>query len=220
MEKITEHVWWMPPAKPDRPSLCAVVGERWTLMLDGGSSRAHTRSFLEGLPTRPSAVVYTHSHWDHVFGGVEVGGVVIAHELTVPKLAELAGRDWSDEGLASYRYAEDIKEELPSPRVVEIAPADVVFGDALDFDLGGVRVQVRHVGGAHADDSCVMFFDPDGVLFLGDALCDAVDDRLAAAVLGFGATAFVEGHHDAVSTRSEIEAVIAEQQGTGPTLAS
>lgn len=174
-------------------------------MLDAGSSRAHTRSFLDELPARPRAVVLTHSHWDHVFGAVEIDGTVIAHRLTVPKLDELRARDWSDEGLAGYRYADDVSEELPSPRVVEIAPVDIVFDDRIDLDLGGVTVQVRHVGGAHADDSCVMFVEPDGLLFLGDALCDEVDERLKSAVLGFGATQFVEGHHEAVESLAELQ---------------
>jgi glyoxylase-like metal-dependent hydrolase (beta-lactamase superfamily II) len=72
-------------------------------MLDGGSSAAHASAFLDGLlaenRVRPSAVVYTHSHWDHVLGGAEVGGLVIAHALTGGSLVELAERDWSDDGL-------------------------------------------------------------------------------------------------------------------------
>ena len=78
LTKIAEHVYWMPPGAPDRPSVCGVVGDRRTIMLDAGSSSAHTRAFLDDLltesGTRPSAVVYTHSDWDHVLGGVEVGG--------------------------------------------------------------------------------------------------------------------------------------------------
>src|SRR5947208_7344530 len=103
LTKITEHVYWMPPGPPDRPSLCAVVGDRHTLMLDAGSSAAHASAFLGGLfaesRVRPSAVVHTHSHWDHVLGGAEVGGLVIAHALTAELLMELAERDWSDDGL-------------------------------------------------------------------------------------------------------------------------
>jgi glyoxylase-like metal-dependent hydrolase (beta-lactamase superfamily II) len=64
VEPISEHVLWLPPGPPDRPSLCAVVGARWTLALDAGSSRTHTREFLAGLPKPPAAVVYTHAHWD------------------------------------------------------------------------------------------------------------------------------------------------------------
>src|ERR1041384_6948391 len=150
LTKITAHVYWMPPGPPDRPSIRAVVGDRRTLMLDAGSSQAHTRAFLDALRAEgaapPSAVVYTHSDWDHVFGGAELGGHVIAHALTAERLLELAAMDWSDEGLdqrvgagaASPQHAANVKEELPSPRTVEVAPADIVFEDTLVIELGGV----------------------------------------------------------------------------------
>jgi len=182
LTKITDSVYWMPPGPPDRPSLCGIVGERRTLMLDAGSSAAHTRSFLDALlgasGRRPSAVVYTHSHWDHVLGGVELGGIVIAHALTAKGLIELANRDWSDEGLArrvaegrsSAEHAAAVKAEMPSPRAVEVAPADVIFHDEIELDLGGVTVRVRHVGGDHSADSCVIYVEPDRVLFMGDCL--------------------------------------------------
>jgi glyoxylase-like metal-dependent hydrolase (beta-lactamase superfamily II) len=175
LTKISEHVYWMPPGPPDRPSVCGAVGDRRALMLDAGSSRAHTRAFLDALwaesAARPSAVVYTHSHWDHVFGGAELGGQVIAQALTAQRQIELAARDWSDEGLdrrvadglASPQHAANVKEELPSPRTVEVAPADIVFQDGLDIELGGVTVRVRHVGGNHSADSSVMYVEPDRV---------------------------------------------------------
>ncbi len=112
LTKITERVYWMPPGPPDRPSLCAVVGDRRTVMLDAGSSPAHTRTFLDALfaasGARPAAVLYSHSHWDHVLGGAELGGMVIAHALTAERLTELAARDWSDEGL-DRRVAADFR---------------------------------------------------------------------------------------------------------------
>jgi glyoxylase-like metal-dependent hydrolase (beta-lactamase superfamily II) len=216
----------MPPGPPDRPSLCAVVGGRRTVMLDAGSSAAHTRGFLEelaaaGEPRRPSAVVYTHFHWDHVLGGAELGGVVIAQTLTAAGLLELAGRDWSDEGLdrrvaeglSSPEHAAHVKAELPSPRTVEIAPADVVFHDAVEIDLGGVRVTAHHVGGDHSADSTVLRVEPDRVLFLGDCLCASPEgvltsgatSKLRDAILGSTAEHFVEGHHETVSSRSDVE---------------
>jgi glyoxylase-like metal-dependent hydrolase (beta-lactamase superfamily II) len=225
LTKITEHVYWMPPAPPDRPSVCAVVGDRRTLMLDAGSSKAHTRAFLDGLwaesGVRPSAVVYTHSHWDHVLGGVEVGGQVIAHASTADQLIDLAARDWSDEGLdervatgqASPEHAANVKEEMPSPRTVEVAPADVVFHDRLDIELGGATVRVRHVGGDHSAESSVMYVEPDRVLFLGDCICDSPAGALTAelafplleAILAFDAELYVEGHHPSVSSRRNFE---------------
>jgi glyoxylase-like metal-dependent hydrolase (beta-lactamase superfamily II) len=225
LTKIAEHVYWMPPGPPDRPSVCGVVGDRRTLMLDAGSSAAHTRAFLGDLliesGTRPWAVVYTHSDWDHVLGGAEVGGLVIAHAQTAVGLIELADRDWTDEGLdrrvaaglSSPQHAANVKEELPSPRVVEIALADVVFHDGIEIDLGGVSVRVLHVGGDHSADSSVMYVEPDGVLFLGDCMYASPEGaltpesafRLRDTILGFAAEHYVEGHHELVSSRREME---------------
>ncbi len=223
LTKITAHVYWLPPGRPHRPSVCAVVGERRTLMLDAGSSTAHTRAFLDALraegAARPSAVVYTHSHWDHVFGGAELGGLVIAHALTAGALSELAAMNWSDEGLeqrvagggASPQHVAYVKAEMPSPRTVEVAPADIVFREGLDIELGDVTVRVRHVGGDHSADSSVMYVEPDRLLFLGDCLWDPPGVQPAAAaplhdaVLGFDAERYVDGHSASVFSRSDIE---------------
>jgi glyoxylase-like metal-dependent hydrolase (beta-lactamase superfamily II) len=222
---IAEHVYWMPPGPPDRPSVCGVVGDRRTLMLDAGSSAAHAGAFLGDLltesGTRPSAVVYTHAHWDHVLGGAEVGGIVIAHAQTAEQLIELADRDWSDEGLdrrvaaglSSPKHAADVKLELPSPRAVEVAPADIVFHDGIEIYLGGVTVHVRHVGGDHCVESSVMYVAPDQVLFLGDCMYASPEGALTAgsafrmrdAILEFAAEHYVEGHHESVSSRSDME---------------
>jgi glyoxylase-like metal-dependent hydrolase (beta-lactamase superfamily II) len=228
LTKISEHVYWMPPGPPDRPSVCVVAGDRRTLMLDAGSSQTHTREILdallkEGAP-RPSAVAYTHSHWDHTFGGAELGGIVIAQAMTAELLLELAGRDWSDEGLdrrvaaglASPEHAVHVKQELPSPRHVAVAPADIVFDERLDIELGGARVRIQRVAGDHCADSCVMYIEPDRVLFLGDCLCASPDGALTAelalplldAILGFDAELYVEGHHEAVSSRAEMQTLL------------
>jgi glyoxylase-like metal-dependent hydrolase (beta-lactamase superfamily II) len=196
-------------------------------MLDAGSSAAHARLFLDGLAAegvaRPSTVALTHSHWDHVFGAATLDAFVIAHSLTSEALDELAATDWSDdaldrrvaEGLVSAQHAANVKEELPAPREVRVAPADIVFRDGLDLELGGATVRVRHVGGDHAADSCVMFVEPDRVLFLGDCLYDSPDGRYTAeralplldAVLGFGAELYVEGHSETVISAAELEAL-------------
>ena len=228
LAKITDHVYWMPPGPPDRPSLCGVVGARRTLMLDAGSSVAHTRAFLDALVTasgtRPSAVVYTHADWDHVLGGAEVGGLVIAHALTAERLIELAERDWSDEGLdlrvaagtSSAQHAADVKAEMPAPRMVAVAPADIIFQDRIEIDLGDVTVCVRHIGGDHSADSSVMHVEPDRVLFMGDCLSASPEGAMTSAsalrlrelILGSSAEHYIEGHHESVSTRSETESLL------------
>jgi glyoxylase-like metal-dependent hydrolase (beta-lactamase superfamily II) len=232
--RITDHVYWLGPAPPDRPSLCAVRGERGTIWLDAGSSSTHTSAFSDFLTgegvAMPSHVVLSHSHWDHVFGAAELGAHVVAHELTAGYLEELASTDWSDEALdrrvasgeSSQQHADNVKAELPSPRDVRIALAEIVFQDLLDFDLGDVQVRVRHVGGDHADDSTVMYVEPDGALFLGDALYESPSGGYTAerllplieAVRSFGAEHFVEGHSETVLSPAEIDGVIAEASAT------
>jgi glyoxylase-like metal-dependent hydrolase (beta-lactamase superfamily II) len=201
-------------------------------MLDAGSSAAHARTFLDGLfvasGTRPTAVVYTHSHWDHVFGGAEVGGMVIAHALTAERLIDLAEIDWSDEGLdrrvtaghSSPRHAANVKAEMPSPRKVEVAPGDIIFHDRIEIELGGGRVHVRHVGGDHSADACVIYVEPDRVLFLGDCLSASPEgvmtsesaSMLRDVILGSAAELYIEGHHESVSSRSEIEALFKKME--------
>jgi len=230
LQRISDHVYWLPPAKPDRPSLCAVAGEHATLMLDAGASDAHARRFLDSLAAEgvapPMGVVLTHSDWDHVFGAAEVGAPVIAHRLTDARLAELAATDWSDEaldarvaaGIRSPEHAANVKAELPAPRTVRVERADTVFDEGLDLELGGVTVRVRHVGGDHAADSSVMHVEPDRVLFLGDALYESTGGEaggaartltverafpLLDAILAFDAALFVEGHTDTVMPRAE-----------------
>ena len=194
-------------------------------MLDAGSSAAHARIVVDGLSELgiepPSLTVFTHSHWDHVFGAAEIGAPVIAHVEAAANLAEMAETDWSDEaldrrvaeGIASAQHAANVKEELPSPRDVQVAQADIVFEGGLDLELGGVTVRVRHVAGDHASDSCVLHVEPDRVLFLGDCLYEAPSGGYTAeraqplleTILSFGAEIFIEGHHDRAYGRGELD---------------
>jgi glyoxylase-like metal-dependent hydrolase (beta-lactamase superfamily II) len=236
--KITEHVYWLPPGKPDRPSLCAVVGEQQTVLLDAGASSAHTGLFLAGLKSekvsRPSLAVLTHWHWDHVFGAADLGIPIIAQQETRERLMTLAGYDWSNEALEARvttgeeitMCAEDIKVELPEPRTVTIALPTIVFQDALDIHLGDVTCHIHHVGGDHASDSCVIHVLPDNVLFLGDCLYPAIYAPvhhytteklfpLLEIILAFDAEFFIEGHAETVMTRVEFSAMTEKMRFAG-----
>jgi glyoxylase-like metal-dependent hydrolase (beta-lactamase superfamily II) len=223
--RITEHVLWLPKAPPDRPCLCVVEGERRTLWLDAGSSEAHTRELLAEAPA-PDFVAFTHSDWDHVVGASALDCPVIAHELTAAALLRQASADWSDEGLEAriadgellQWHVDDIRVELPSPREVRIVPADIVFRDRLVLDLGGVRVELHHVGGDHNAESTVMFVEPDRLLFLGDAVYEIPSggytkanlEPLVEKVRAFDAEAIVIGHGETVLSRDELEEFLAE----------
>ena len=44
LKKLTEHIWYMPyESERDRPNLCYVKGDNWSLAIDAGHSAAHTK---------------------------------------------------------------------------------------------------------------------------------------------------------------------------------
>lgn len=226
-KRVTEHVAWLPPAAPDRPSLATVMGREQTLMLDIGASPAHTRHFLDGLEAEglplPTLAVLSHWHWDHVFGMGALEIPILAHERTARQLDVLRSYDWRDEALdarvqsgeEAEMYARDIKLELPRPREVALRTPDVVFEDGLELQLGGVACHILHVGGDHAADSCIVHVEPDELVFLGDCLYDAIyaPERyytwttifpLFEKVLNLNAELYIAGHGDTVMTRKEL----------------
>lgn len=237
--QLTDHVYWLTPCKPDRPALGAVVGEHYTLMLDGASSSMHARLFVAALDTagikRPAYVALTHWHWDHVFGAVEVGAPVIAHTLTAEELAVMAEYAWDDfsldrrvaAGKEMAFCADNIKIELPEPRRVRIPKPDIVFSQRIELYLGGgVTCAIQHVGGEHAPDSCVMHILPDRVLFLGDCLYYTVYGPtnhyttrhlfpLLDRILSFDADYYIEGHGDTALTRAELERMADQMRFAG-----
>ncbi|MBI1281891.1 MAG: MBL fold metallo-hydrolase [Anaerolineaceae bacterium] len=238
LSKITDHVYWMSPGEPDRPSLCAVVGTNRTLMLEAGASDAHARLFLDALSAakvrHPDYVALTHWHWDHIFGAAELDVPVIAHWQTAAEIAIQAGYEWTDKALyervANGKEiafcADNIKLELPEPRQIRFVQPDIVYRDSLDINLGDVQVHLQHVGGDHAADSCVMHILPDKVLFLGDCLYDAIYTPvrhyttkkvfpLLDIILSFDADYYVEGHTPTVMSRAELMTIVDKMRMVG-----
>jgi glyoxylase-like metal-dependent hydrolase (beta-lactamase superfamily II) len=222
INEAAEGVWWsMPDLTTDRPMQGAVAGADATLLVDAGASPAHASAFLQALSAHGLSpvryVVYTHWHWDHVWGGSELQArfqpTFIAHELTRDKVRAQARLRWDDasleerarQGDESASSFEHMKAEHPSRENLVIVPPTVSFQQRLEIDLGGVHCRVEHVGGDHASDSTLVHVPERKVLFLGDALYTsfyAVGKhytrqtifQLLERVLTFEAETFLLGH--------------------------
>lgn len=238
LTRLTERVYWMSPGTPDRPSLAAVVGSEFTLMLDAGASAAHAALFLAALEAAgvraPRMIALTHWHWDHIFGAARLGLPQIASSATAAQIALQAGYDW-DDGALDRRVAngeeiafcaDNIKIELPEPRSVQIILPEIVFETSFDVHPGGVTCQIRQVGGDHARDSCVIYLPEERVLFLGDCLYDDIYAPtrhytrgrlfpLIERLLTFDAEFYIEGHNPEVMTRAQFEDRIAKMRTAG-----
>jgi glyoxylase-like metal-dependent hydrolase (beta-lactamase superfamily II) len=122
--RLTEHILYLPPdADTDRPLLAAISGEKYTLLVDAGNSSAHAELFLKELNkypiAKPSQVVLTHGHWEHVFGAHYLNLPCIASEGTKQEIEKMLRFSWTDEalkqrvraGIESSFSAEMIKKE-------------------------------------------------------------------------------------------------------------
>jgi len=88
-------------------------------------------------------LIYSHDHADHISGGEVFGdtAVVISHEKTKAAI---------------------MREKRPT------ALPHRVFSDRLAVELGGKRVELIYVGRNHSDNSIVMRFPAERVLFAVD----------------------------------------------------
>lgn len=186
-ERLTPHIVIMHAEhETDRPILAAIAGQRRTLLLDAGNSPAHARLFREELQRRgleqPSLLALTHWHWDHSFGMAGWNLPAVAHTETAKALTRLSALEWNEaelarlaaEGVLNEASAEHIRLEYGNAAQVKVVPPDVVFDQRTVLELGGVTCELTHVGGDHADDSCMLYVREDRVLFAGDALGPAV----------------------------------------------
>ncbi|MBB3113718.1 glyoxylase-like metal-dependent hydrolase (beta-lactamase superfamily II) [Paenibacillus phyllosphaerae] len=208
----------------DRPILGAVLGEDRILFVDAGNSLRHASAFREAVReaygTRPSLTALTHWHWDHSFGAAyDASSPLVATEMTRQALQQLVGLDWSDEALDErVREGKEIafcadyikKEYEGMERDIRISLPDMTFTDALTLHLGAVSCEMQHIGGIHAEDSCIMYVPEERVLFLGDVLGPAIYDgpryyvaqdflRIVEKIKTYPAAWYIESHHRPVT---------------------
>lgn len=237
---IAPNVWLFPCDDDEQagrlqPAVGVICTATHTILVDAGNSPAHARRIRAALgrvaapPVR--FVIYTHHHWDHVFGAQVFGAPVIAHELGRELVGALASRPWSREELAR-RIAEEpgraasyaaIRHALAHDDLVDVFIPSLTFSKRLRLYGDNLTVELEHVGGQHAPDSIVVRVPEAGVLFLGDcyyppplhlrAAEPAPDLAMLAALLSDGYEWYIGGH-DRPHSRAELRTALAAA-GTG-----
>lgn len=181
LRRIAGRVWWYPP-DPDPENVQAgvaiIADDRGSVLVDAGISPGHARAVQAAIAATslpaPRWLVYTHHHWDHVWGACAWPDVeIIGHEAGRPLLEAERARPWSHaylrrEVAANPRLGPSFRARaraMESWEGFEVLPPRRTFADALMLPVG---VEVRHVGGRHAPDSAVVADPESGVLLLGD----------------------------------------------------
>lgn len=230
---------WIYPASPEPQDIQPNVGilrlPNRTILIDGGNSPRHSRRILgelaaSGFPP-VDTIIYTHHHWDHVFGAqVFNAATIIAHENCAARLQEAAIRPWSQTALRDEMarqpeltlFNEAIIRVVEDFRDFRICVPTMSFSHLLTLHTAMCRVELVHVGGSHASDSIIVKIPEFGVMFLGDSYYPPMylertpeNDKLDVTVLescaAEGYEVYVDGHGKP-RTLARLQAMIAEER--------
>jgi cyclase len=210
----------------------AAVGRDSVLVVDPFIAPGLAKLVEEALRARTSLpirfVVLTHHHTDHALGAgwfARRGATVVCHAACRDAMAA------EHPGLVEARRRIPQLQEMfrdADPYV----PA-LVFGDAVDIDLGGSRARAFHPGPGHTAGDVVVHLETESVVVCGDLVSvdyhvnyeDAAVENLESGIRtlrGLGARTCVPGHgvpggaeildeqlryHAAVAAASSVEEV-------------
>ena len=208
LTRLTERIWYLPfEEERDRPNLCYIKGDHWSLAVDAGHSVLHLRAFYSaleanGLPL-PALTVITHWHWDHSFALADIHGLSLANDRTNAYLRAAADTLAQQGPEAFCALSPAVRAEYAPGQPMRVVPADMAFTGEINLDAGGCPIRVFQAPAPHTDDSTLIFAPTEGVLFLGDAPCrefatgrrdPALCRALSHAIRDTGASLCLEGH--------------------------
>ncbi len=229
LQHLSKHIAYLPPVQEtDRPVLAAVMGNKKTLIIDAGNSIRHAQLFEDELRRNDISgnfLVLTHSHWDHVFGLENIEIPVICQAKTYTSIKDMQQLSWEDqaldqrveEGTEIAFCADAIKLEHGTNREISLPLPDIIFEKTMTIDLGNITCVIEHVGGDHANDSCIIYIWEEKTLFLGDCLyANLYAEKwnytaeqallLLKKIEAYDAETYILSHHDQPRTKLEMEA--------------
>lgn len=145
-----------------------VLGGNDVLLIDTRSTHAQAREILTDLreltASPVTVVVDTHGHFDHAYGNrVFRPAAIWGHEGCVPFMARTGEARRA-------RIAEENPEIAADLAEVVLDPPDRTFAEMAYVEVGGRRVELRHLGRGHTDHDIVVGVPDAGVLFAGDLI--------------------------------------------------
>jgi glyoxylase-like metal-dependent hydrolase (beta-lactamase superfamily II) len=192
-------------------SVGLIVGGESCLVVDTGGDAgqgAELAAAVREVTPLPWQVVLTHSHFDHSFGTEAFAPCAVwAHRLCRADLMA-TGEQQRAQWARHYRERGEVET---ADRIAAVRPVlpDRLVDDHAELDLGGRRVDLRHLGPAHTDHDLVVHVPEVGVVFAGDLVEEGAppqfDDAFPQSwptalerILALDAPIVLPGHGDPV----------------------
>ncbi|MEI8307752.1 MAG: MBL fold metallo-hydrolase [Chloroflexales bacterium] len=210
---------WAFPSRSMAYNAGVFLRDGQALLIDPGPHPDETdaiTAFVAAQGATVAMIVLTHSHWDHILGPERLPRVpLVAHA----RYAETTARDHDEIMYQVRRWESQHECSRTTPFVVP--QPDQVIGDVDTLEIGGARLQVRHIPG-HANDQLAIFDPDEGWLWAADTLSDreipfvseslAEYERTIERLAGIPASVAVPGHGSPAGSPTEIAARIAEDR--------
>ncbi|MEZ4669220.1 MAG: MBL fold metallo-hydrolase [Anaerolineae bacterium] len=225
--QITDHIWIFPRDEDSsrmQPNVGIIVTPNHTVLVDGGNSPRHARRIMVALDDiqapAVSYVIYTHSHWDHVFGSMVFGASAVGHELCHKTLYEMAARTWNTSYVLDEIQRNPARESglrammkaMEDWRNFRIVQPELVFAHLMTLHVDDVRIDLEHVGGQHSPDSIVVRLPEAGVLFTGDCFHlpplhmgkpdDTLDYAMMRSLMSTEYDHYIDGHSEPLTRKA------------------
>lgn len=143
----------------------AILGSERALVIDTRATTLQAGELIEDLRQLthlPWVVANTHVHFDHTFGNAAFRPCEIWAHAGCAEALRLHGPAQLKNAI---RWVPDLAAEL---RAAPLDPPDRTFEDAVELDLGGRVVELRHLGRGHTDHDIIVRSPDTGILFAGD----------------------------------------------------
>lgn len=193
-------------------NVALVVGDGACLVVDTRCSLAEGRELAEAVrrvTAAPWEVVVTHAHFDHCFGtGAFVPTSVWAQERCAEALRN--GGEADRERVAQLYDQDDQPDVAEQVRQSPLVDPDQLVAAHAVVDVGGRRVELRHLGRGHTDHDLVVVVADAGVVLAGDLVEEGAPPQfrdahpldwpgtLDALLAATTAATVVPGHGDVV----------------------
>jgi glyoxylase-like metal-dependent hydrolase (beta-lactamase superfamily II) len=167
-QKVSAHVYVIPDrSTPLVPNVGVIVGSKAALVVDTGLGEKNGAIVLaeakKAAPGRALYLISTHFHPEHDLGA----SAFPPQTKMIRSKDEIA--DIDEFGLAMAKtFAGFSAVNADLLKGAAFRKADIVFDEAMDLDLGGLKVRILAMGPNHTRGDTAVFVPGDQVLFAGD----------------------------------------------------